>query len=513
MPLSDPQTIVPPRAIGDRWKLGWNVGAIVILAVLGWINVLAHLRVPALIGWLPAGAALALIVLHGPRILPGIVAGAFLATLAISGAAHWAAANALAYALACLAVWWLVVSGRSDAVVLGVRPLGRLLLAGSAAFSLVAVLLNDGSVPRLFSGIADHHTMGDAETGLAHHHGESGATGHPVRHDFLEWLLSEPIGVLLVIPVVLYLSHWRHRETASDRAIWMPWLALSALLFVTVAVYSGFIERHFSIVHTTLLVLPVAVWVALEYGATFTLSGNLAVLSITAIGTAMGFGPFKDHTAGLPLLTVAYLVTTLMIMASRAERRRAESDIYRLATRDALTGLTNRSAFLERAEQALATARRYGRRLGLLFIDLDHFKNINDTLGHHAGDRLLIESATRIQGCLRKESVLARFGGDELVILVAEPDNDQVLTGIAERIAEVMMEPFDLAGRPCVVSCSIGISRFPEDGDSVSDLVMKADIAMYEVKTTGRNGYRVYSEGMAGFLRTDRRVSATPLAP
>jgi diguanylate cyclase (GGDEF)-like protein len=124
---------------------------------------------------------------------------------------------------------------------------------------------------------------------------------------------------------------------------------------------------------------------------------------------------------------------------------------------------------------------------------LDHFKKINDTLGHQAGDLLLVEIADRIQSCMRSDSTLARFGGDEFVILLDHVADRSALAAVAERNTESVCAPVDVMGHTCHVACSIGISVFPDDGESASELMRKADIAMYEVKAYGRNAYRFYS--------------------
>lgn len=517
-----------PTWVGRAGIFGRNALVVGLIVLLTALNASIHLYVPALIGWLPAGLALSLLLLLGPSVLPGVVTGVFAGLLLVGGGLMVAGAHAAGTALAVYGVWRFVCPGRSErALALRVATLSRVLLVGAAAFVIVAVVFDGKAVTGMLApawlpagaGAVRHahdaddtaHAASHGATPSAHaaaRHGESSGAVHAVRDDFLEWILSEAIGVMLVVPLALYAFRWRAEAGRVEPRQPQAWLVLFALVTTTTAIYSGFIENQFGIVHTTLLVLPPAVWLALEFGALYTLVGNFVVLSITGVGTALGHGPFKDHSAGLPILSVVYLFTTLMILASSAERRQAGVEIRRLALRDGLTGLPNRKAFLERVDQALAAAQRHGRRLGLLFIDLDDFKTVNDTLGHAAGDRLLVEVTDRLQACMRRDSTLARFGGDELIVLVEHIDGDESLRGVAARIADAMTAPFVLAGQPRRVSCSIGISRFPVDGQNSAELLRKADIAMYEVKASGRNGYRVYEHGMNRFALVDRREQA-----
>jgi diguanylate cyclase (GGDEF)-like protein/PAS domain S-box-containing protein len=176
------------------------------------------------------------------------------------------------------------------------------------------------------------------------------------------------------------------------------------------------------------------------------------------------------------------------------ERRRAEERIETLAFYDALTSLPNRSMFQQRMQHALALARRHQTRLAILFIDLDRFKNINDAMGHEAGDRLLAEVAARLRRCLRDCDTVSRLGGDEFVVLVetlAEPSD---AGKIARKILSEIAEPIVLSGHEYQVTASIGISVFPGDGQDQETLMKHADIAMYVAKEQGKNNFQYYSE-------------------
>ena len=161
------------------------------------------------------------------------------------------------------------------------------------------------------------------------------------------------------------------------------------------------------------------------------------------------------------------------------------------ALRDPMTGLPNRPLIEDRATHALRSAAREGRSVGLLFVDLDRFKIVNDTLGHAAGDRLICRVADRIGESLRGGDTLARLGGDEFVVLVPHIDGIDTATAVATRIIEGMRDPFDFDGRKLFVSCSVGVAVSGAHGTTYAELLQHADSAMYEAKARGRNTYEV----------------------
>ena len=167
-----------------------------------------------------------------------------------------------------------------------------------------------------------------------------------------------------------------------------------------------------------------------------------------------------------------------------------------LAHHDALTRLPNRVRFRESFKQALARSRRTRKAVAVLFIDLDHFKTINDSLGHHAGDRLLQEVAARLGECVRESDVVARFGGDEFAVLIDELDASQDVAKVAASILSALGRPFEIDAHQVASSGSIGISCYPDDGGDDETLLKNADTAMYRAKSEGRNAYRFFSPEM-----------------
>lgn len=179
-----------------------------------------------------------------------------------------------------------------------------------------------------------------------------------------------------------------------------------------------------------------------------------------------------------------------------SERMEAEAFINFQAYHDLLTRLPNRSLFKDRLSVAITQAQRNNTQLAVMFIDLDRFKVINDSLGHTMGDRLLQAVSQRLQQCIRKGDTLSRFGGDEFTLLLPEVKNAEAAAHIAEKILNDIKQPFSLSNHELFVGASIGIAIYPESGDSLDALIKNADIAMYRVKKTGKNGYQMYTHDM-----------------
>jgi diguanylate cyclase (GGDEF)-like protein len=203
--------------------------------------------------------------------------------------------------------------------------------------------------------------------------------------------------------------------------------------------------------------------------------------------------------SGLIVLITAVL-GRLSIQLARVRLREGESKIVHaqqveyLAYHDGLTGLPNRSLFSKLLTQSITEARRYKRRLAVAFLDLDRFKQINDTLGHGAGDLLLQEVATRLRQCVRDSDTVARLGGDEFVVLLQDLADEQDAATVAHKILIATAKPFALMGQECRVTASIGISTYPEGGEDEQTLKKNADIAMYQAKAEGKNNFQFYSE-------------------
>ncbi|MBL8306371.1 MAG: diguanylate cyclase, partial [Rubrivivax sp.] len=217
---------------------------------------------------------------------------------------------------------------------------------------------------------------------------------------------------------------------------------------------------------------------------------------------------FNEHGHGAGYTGIVQDVT---------DRRAAEDKIRQLANFDALTGLPNRRQLIWRAERALELARRMQHQCALLLIDLDRFKIINDTLGHGAGDELLVEVGRRLRACVRHSDqvmegqvdaggvrshraleAVGRLGGDEFVALLPEVASDDDAERVAQRVLESLREPIFVSGQECFVTASVGVAIYPRDGSTVVDLMRNSDVAMYSVKEQGKNASAIYSPHLAG---------------
>jgi diguanylate cyclase (GGDEF)-like protein/PAS domain S-box-containing protein len=184
------------------------------------------------------------------------------------------------------------------------------------------------------------------------------------------------------------------------------------------------------------------------------------------------------------------------VFSDISERKESEQKIRALAYYDALTGLPNRRLFQDRLSLALPQMRRHQQQLAVMFIDLDLFKRINDTLGHDVGDEVLIEMAKRLKACVRESDTVSRMGGDEFTILQPEIKDPSNSLQLASRIVASLREPFISGDRELYVTSSVGIAIYPDDGETPEELTKNADTAMYRAKELGRNNYQLYTDAM-----------------
>jgi diguanylate cyclase (GGDEF)-like protein len=236
-------------------------------------------------------------------------------------------------------------------------------------------------------------------------------------------------------------------------------------------------------------------------------NGNLNSIGILDIGQHMwtvamtstpGFVQRFDQDRS-PLiirggLSIALLLTLLtwLLLDDRARSLQSAEQAMRLALYDTMTGLPNRKLVSERLGRSLIDARRSKTRVGLMFLDLDRFKPVNDDFGHAVGDLLLREVANRLQHCKRESDTAARLGGDEFVVLLPRVDNDEGALVVAHKILQALAQPFDIAGHTFYISASIGVAFYPDHGTDEKTLMKNADAAMYDAKKNGRNGVSVY---------------------
>jgi len=211
---------------------------------------------------------------------------------------------------------------------------------------------------------------------------------------------------------------------------------------------------------------------------------------VVAILSSQGiYAPEKD-------ISQQHFMGTSGFARDITERKRAEETINFQAFHDLLTGLPNRTLFMDRLELALIQAKRRNQQVGVMFLDIDRFKLINDTYGHHEGDKLLQDFAYRTRNCLRSGDTLARQGGDEFTVLLPDIINGDDVTMIARKILTELRLPFTVAEQDFTATVSIGIAIYPEDGETPEELIRNADIAMYQTKAQGKNGYLEFTQAM-----------------
>ncbi|HWM91892.1 MAG TPA: EAL domain-containing protein [Thermoanaerobaculia bacterium] len=276
---------------------------------------------------------------------------------------------------------------------------------------------------------------------------------------------------------------------------------------------------------------------ALPAGAVFLLSGWLLLRNraqVAASGNALGrkllgvsfvlYGLEQLHYLGIfgadallslsldypVLLGVADLLMQtamgmgMVIWLLEEERKRvlvASEQIEHLAYHDTLTGLPNRSLFLDHVRIALVRAERESQSAALLFLDLDRFKSVNDSLGHSSGDEVLKVVAERLRGVLRQGDVVARLSGDEFTVLLPAAGSEHDLGRVAGKLLDALRQPISFQGRRIVITASLGISCFPDHGVEAEDLLRKADLAMYQAKRSGRDGFRIYAPALDAYAR------------
>ena len=297
---------------------------------------------------------------------------------------------------------------------------------------------------------------------------------------------------------------------ATDTAIVLVLGTMTAVvsmsLWISQGLYSGALLGYPVILIVAGMVSRLRLFVAL-------LLFMLASVALITCAALFGWQRFVPQPMGLGrmvnvscILLVCACAVWILANDLRQTMQRLQREIQRvkaseasfthLAQHDALTNLPNRLLVSDRMEQAIGQARRYGRRAALLYLDLDNFKNINDSLGHDAGDELLKEVAGRLQGAVREMDTVSRQGGDEFLIVLTDVADLDAISAAANHVLNTMTQPFSLKGMQIVTSVSIGVALYPEDGDDFAALLKHADLAMYQAKAEGRNAFRFFDARM-----------------
>jgi diguanylate cyclase (GGDEF)-like protein len=232
-------------------------------------------------------------------------------------------------------------------------------------------------------------------------------------------------------------------------------------------------------------------------------AGLRALLIEPQAQSVVANGITREHLVN-GLVFLAFMAMALALVVSGVQRNevlkkivgRTNDKLLHFATHDVLTGLPNRALLSDRIQHAVEVARRNGKPFAVLFMDLDGFKAINDSLGHAVGDGLLVAVAQRIRACIRGEDMVARIGGDEFVVVMSNLSSPEVVEQLSENILSALRQDFQLEDATLRVTSSIGIAVYPNSGDSVDALMKNADAAMYEAKQSGRNTYRFFEPAM-----------------
>ncbi|MCZ8523639.1 MULTISPECIES: putative bifunctional diguanylate cyclase/phosphodiesterase [Paenibacillus] len=227
----------------------------------------------------------------------------------------------------------------------------------------------------------------------------------------------------------------------------------------------------------------------------------LLLLSAEVLETVVRYGlegvlSWEESAVDLLLTLILVGPLTLWIASDVRYRDYTERQLTYLAYNDMLTGLPNRQMFQQSLTKSIGSAKLEERKLVVMFIDLDRFKNVNDTFGHAFGDQLLVEAAERLKGGLGAKDVVSRQGGDEFTVLVEEAADPEDAEQVAHRIIQLLSQPFLIEGHELRVGCSIGIAMYPQDGEDSITLMKNADTAMYRAKDYGKNGYQFYKAEM-----------------
>ena len=313
---------------------------------------------------------------------------------------------------------------------------------------------------------------------------------------FLAFWGGDFVGVILVVPIALGLRGLVLERRSSSRLTFIAWIASQTTTLGTVVglllaagviglwVLLGWLEQRLpELTHAEVLLLPVVLCLALQKGAAAAVAGTLGLLLLATLGSTHLQGPLQGPVIDLQLLLATAAAVALLAGASHDD---VLFETWR-ANHDALTGLANRSALTRALETELARSQRLGTGFVLMYLDLDRFKAVNDSLGHAAGDQLLCEAATRLRSAVRATDLVARLGGDEFaIVLRGNPPSDE-LERLARDIIERINHPFSLPLGTASVGVSAGIAIYPRDGEDQQTLERQADAALYRSKALGRN--------------------------
>lgn len=304
---------------------------------------------------------------------------------------------------------------------------------------------------------------------------------HLIRRDRTELAVLLVLGVMMILASVSLIVN---QGLFSGALLFYPCLLITAGLLASRRVFIGLLISMLGVVAyvTWLSVSGAQIYVAVPHGP-----GRLLVVSSLLILSAVAVWLLaNDLHRARQLLEHEIL-----------ELESSQASLNHLAQHDPLTDLPNRLLVEQRVDAAIRSAEQSRTMVAVLFLDLDHFKVINDSLGHSAGDQLLCEIAERLKSMVRGGDTVSRQGGDEFLVVLSEVESIEALTAVVTRLQLLIAQPLTLQDMELVVSLSIGISLYPQDGNDFATLLKKADTAMYQAKSSGRNAFRLFNEDMS----------------
>jgi diguanylate cyclase (GGDEF)-like protein len=474
-----------------RWLWPAAYAAYVLAAALG--LALAFPGTNASPFWPPTALALAILYRFGLRLWPVILAGAFTINLLFMLRAGIGVEPAFAASIA-------VGFGNMLEALIGVYIL-RAVAGEQFPFGTILGLV------AFFAAIAIAPVI-SASIGVSVSRWASMGGTSSYAQNWLTWWVGDSSGALTMAPVLMLLLRQRPWRV-PDRFRLIEAVGLFMALALGSLFAFGMWQHHGGHPYPLMfLLLPLILWAVLRFQNAGAATAVFVIASSAVLSSITGSGPFVMAKAdeSLMLLQIFIIIlagTTLILAAVLTERSRlllslaqSNAELNDMAFNDALTGLPNRRALVERVQQAARSARRHHKHAAILFLDLDRFKRINDSLGHAVGDELLKAVARRLQDALREEDSVCRLGGDEFVVLLWDVDAATDAAIVAQKLVATLRAPLRLANLDLGVTTSIGIALLPDDGSDADDVIRYADMAMYRAKERGRGTFQFYKDEM-----------------
>ncbi|MBI3187324.1 MAG: EAL domain-containing protein [Gammaproteobacteria bacterium] len=437
--------------------------------------------------WLPTGIAVALLLRWGTNIWPAVLLASLAVNLTVGASLPLAISIAAGNTIGPLISAWILKYTFFNKLMDKTRDIVMLIAAALA-----------GMVVSASGGVVSLATFGTLNSSAL--------------VAWLTWWAGDFVGVLLATPLLLNISYTELERLWQQRMEYALWLVVTIVLGWGIFFINE--DAAGNALPLVFVMVPMVVWSAMRFDNTGASIGTLVCMLIAALATSHGVGPFHRAEASQGLFVMWIFLTTLvvvqlMVTAMQTQRREAEIRIRNLAFYDPLTQLPNRNLLLDRLRQVMYLSTRSRRHGAIMFLDLDHFKNINDTYGHDAGDQLLKEVARRIQSCVRLGDTVSRLSGDEFVVVLENLDVESFQAHkqaevVAEKIRTSLAEIFHLVvgqdHHPQVIdyytSVSIGISLFQGSELRLDELLKRADLTMYQAKSAGRNAIRFFDPAM-----------------